>query len=617
MNQATKLKSLSAVGAASVATALLFVAMNPAAGDYEITVYDAYTPAFWLLLLFAIFVGQLVIFGSRHDDDRRRFWKYGLLIVLAANLVILVIPALRYHLYARGDIITFIGMIRQIIDLQHVPRSNYYPNIHLLASTFSYVTGIEPQKVVNVLPPVMSIFYIVSTYALLNVLFADFRKVAFVLPFSSLLVLGYSQVQFHPGVFAFMLVPFLFFLVFRGYRGRSLYRYRLPLVVSVVAVAFYHPAVTVFFTGMLVLLKLALLGGRRFSVNVPTNETTSVVAASIAFVLFFSWYYSFESIIGSTLLIVYTLVGMSEGSSTFGHIAGVFGRTSPELADVALVGIYTYGFVGAIISMGGVFLCYYAYLVVRGRRQFDPIEAFLGGTFVVFSFGGVVAFFVDVTLGFNRIIRYARFAAIILIGSGLYTLFGRLDSETLTRYLRPIVFVSFFVFAFFSVFGLYGSPLDNEENNQITEAEVQGMQWVFNHWNQSLIIDQLGVEQYRMYTLQKGKSDPEGTIRWRAPPAPMHFNYTNVTAEDMPPEADPDRRYLVTTRLSRIKNPRFYPAYREYWRHTPGDFRRLGTDPTFAHVYDDGTLNAYIVRNVEYANESAVSSRTRPLPRGG
>ncbi|WP_435181722.1 hypothetical protein [Halorussus sp. AFM4] len=617
MDRVLKLKALSAVGAASVATALLFVASNPAAGDYEITVYDAYTPAFWLLVMFAVLAGQLVIFGSRHDDGRRRFWKYGLGVVLAANLVVLIIPALRYHLFARGDIITYIGMIRRITDLHHVPRSNYYPNIHLLAATFSYLTGIRPQEVVNVLPPMMSIFYIVSTFALLNVLFADFRKVAFVLPFSALLVLGYDQIFFHPSVFAFMLVPFLLFLVFRGYGGGSLYRYRLPLVVSVVALAFYHPAVTVFFTGMLVLLKLALLVGRRFSVNVPTNETTSVVAASIAFVLFFSWYYSFESIIGSTLLIVYTLVGMSEGSSTFGHIAGVFGRTSPELADVALVGIYTYGFVAAILSMAGVFLCYYAYLVVRGRRRFDPVEAFLGATFVVFSFAGVVAFFVDVTLGFNRFVRYARLSGIVLIGSGLYTLFRRLDSETVVRYLRPVVVISFFVFAFFSVFGLYGSPLDNEENNQITKAEVQGMEWLFNHWNRSLLIDQLGVQQYRMYTLQRGKSDPAGTIRWGAPPPPMHFNYTNVTAEDVPESADLDRRYLVTTRLSRIKNPRFYPAYREYWRHTPADFRRLRTDPSFFHVYDTGTLNTYLVRGVEYANESAVERRARPVPRAG
>jgi len=607
----TRLKFLASVGAVSLAVALLQVASNPIAADYEISVYDAYGQSFWLFVLVAVFVGQLIIFESGNSDEAHRYWKWGLTLVVAANLVILLVPALRYHLWARGDMLTYIGMMRQIDTLGVVPRSNYYPNLHLLGVAFSYATGIEFTKVINIVPPLVSVFYIFSTYVLLKVLFSDSRKVLVALSFTSLLLLGGDHYWFHPSAVAFMLLPFVFYLLFRGYDTSSSYRFQLPLLVAVFSLTFYHPAVTVFFIGMLGILKVALFAGRRVSTGLRSRETTSVIAGTIAFVVFFSWYYSFESFIGSTFIIIYTVIGISESSSTFGDVTSVLGRTNPDLADIAIVGIYTYGFIGAIIGVGFVFFSYFAYLTLRGEREFDAVEAFLGGTLLVFTVGGSAAFFVDVTLGMSRVIRYARFAGALLIGVGFYTLFERSNSKLVSRYVRPLVYLSFFVFAFFSVYGLYGSPLDNSTNNQITEAEVVGMEWLFENRNRSLLIDQLGINQYRMYSFSESRVERGENVRWRAPPPPEHFEYGNVSSESVSDGAAESRRYLVTTRMGRITNPSLYPEYPQYWRHTPADFARLQYNSSFSHVYDDGTLDTYIVRGVERrANDSAVDSRS-------
>jgi hypothetical protein len=600
-----RLKLLLAVGAAATAIALVFVAADPKATSYELSVYDAYPLPFWFLVLVATFFGQLVIFESGYADRWHRYWKWGLALVLGINAVLLLLPALRYELFARGDMLTYIGMIRRIGDLGAVPRTNYYPNVHLLALTVSYATGIAPSTVINVLPPVASLFYIVSLYPLLNVVFGGSRKVLFVLPFSSLLLFSGEHVFFHPSVFAFMTLPFAFYLLFRSYGGRATTRFRAALLVVVVAVTFYHPVVTVFFVGMLGLLWLSVVASKRLASADTMTRRSPLVVAVLAFVLFFAWYYSFESIIGSTLIIVYTLMGVSEGSSQLGNIASVFSRTTPAVSDIALVGIYTYGLVGAIIGLAFVFVGYYAVLVARGQRRFDPIEAFLAGTLCVFTFGAAVAFAVDVTIGFYRVVRYARFVGVVLVGAGFYTLFRRIDADVAARYLRPVVYLSLFAFAFLSVFYLYSSPLSNGSNLQITEAEVEGMEWTFEHRNRSLAIDQLGISQYRMSTYEN--LEETENIRFELPPPPDHFDYANASAEDLPSSAAADRRYLVTTELGRVSNPRLYPSYREFWRHSPQDFDRLERKPSVGHVYDDGTLDLYVISGVGRANQTAAN----------
>jgi len=599
-----RLKLITAVGTVAVALVFLFVAADTFATRYEIAVYDSYPTPFWFLLLGALFAGQVVVFESAGKNGRGRYWKFGFGLMLAANAVLLFLPAIRYGLYLRGDMLTFVGMIRDIGALGSIPESNYYPNVHLLAFTVSAVTGVKPAWVVNYLPPVASLLYIVSLYHLLNVMFNDETKPLYVLPFGALLLYELENVLFTPSVFAFMLIPFIFCLLFRIYTNRSNRRFRALYVLTVVSLVFYHPAVTVFFVGMLVLLKLIFVGGRYVRAANVWRESTSLISASIAFVLFFSWYYSFTSIVGSTLAILYTVIGLREGSTTYGQITSVFARASPNLSDVALVGIHTYGMLAAITGLALACIAYLGYLSLRGRRRLDAIEVFLAAVFGLFLFASVLAFFVDVTLGLTRFARYVRFSGSILIGVALYTLFRRLNAGLGERYLRPALYVSFFVFAFLSVFMLYGSPLSNDRSLQITEAEIKGSEWLFEYRNDSLLIDQMGIDQYRMYSFDRSASRGRN-VRRSVPPPPDHFAYKNASLEDLPSGAVENRRYLVVTRLGRIKNQRLYPEYPEFWRHTPEDFEQLEHDPSFDHMYDDGSLEIYLVQNVRASGNNS------------
>lgn len=600
MKPRVRLKLLLAVGAAFLAFALVHVAADPFTPRYEITIYDGYPPAFWAALVGAVFLGQVAVFESAWAADARRYWKWGFALVLAANAVLLILPAIRYYIYAGADVLTFIGMTEQIRNLGVVPQSNYYPNVHLLTLALSYLTGLKVQFLVSLVPAVISLFYPVAVYALLRVWFEDSRKPLYVVPFAVPLVFTYENLMFSPSVFSFLLLPFVLYLLFRIYAGRSLTRLRLPFIVVIVAVVFYHPLTTLFFVGVFGLLALTLAVGRRFDDSYAAQERTTLVAASIAFVVFFAWYYSFPSIVGSTTIVVLSVLGLSQGTATADQLASVFFRTNPDVADVTMVGIYTYGMFAAIAGLSLAFVGYLAYRFARDREEFDVIEAFLALTFLAFTAGAVGAFFVDLPFGTTRLQRYARFAGTVLIGLGFYRLFRRANVRAVGRYLRPAAYVSFFVLAYLSVFMLYGSPLSNSVNVQVTESEVKGMEWVFENRDSDVLIDELGIQQYRFYTfLYETRDTPEG-IGWMesdtAPPP--HFEYDNASAVKRLDDSSTDRRYLVITELGRVRNPRFFPGYEDSWRHTPEDFERLENDPSVARVYDDGGLNAYLVREV-------------------
>lgn len=606
--RASRSRVLAAAGATCLAAALAFVAADPTASGYEITVYDSYPTAFWVLLLAALFFGQAVVFESARGVGGSNDWKLGFGLLLAANGVLLFLPAVRYDVWARGDLLTFVGMITDVGALGAVGPSNYYPNAHLLALVFSWATGVPVADVVNLLPPVMTLVYVVGTYVFLTVACDDARKPLYVLPFSSLLLYKFENLWFTPSVFAFMLVPLVLYLVFRGRTERARTRFRFLLLVGIVALVFYHPAVTIFLVGILGVVTLAFRFRGALDAGRSRHSSTPIIAASIAFVVFFAWYYSFDSIVGSTLIVVYNLLGLSQGSPQFGQITSVYARTTPQLSDVVLVGIYSYGLFAALVGMASVFVGYFGYLALRGRRSFGTLEAILAGVLAVFTVGGAFAFFVDVTLGFTRIVRYARFAGSILVGFGFYVLFRRVDGRTATRYLRPAAYVSFFVFAFLSTFMLYGSPVSNEPNIQLTDGEIDGMAWLFDHRNESLLVDELGVSQYRHHTMTSPRADLGETLRQSGPP-PDHFAYGNASAVSRPDEdwTLRDRRYLVITELGRTENPRFYPQYPEFWRHAPADFARLERNPDVFRVYDSGTLDTYLVHDVGEGNASTAS----------
>lgn len=587
-----RVKSYLAAGFALLALASVQIAANPVADTYEISIYDAYLPGFWLAIVGAILVGQVLILGAVIRDFDYR-WKFGAGLILLADCLLLALPYLRYPLYALGkaDMLTFLGTIRYITETGHFQPSNYYPGLHVFATSFSTFTDLTPEQTVNALPPLFSLFYICGTYLFLRETLPKKQQVLIALPVFSLPLFAFENLMFSPSVTAFSLVPLVLYLYLRSRLSTGV-RFNALILVILFAFVFFHPIVTIFLGLLLVLVDVSIrLDPRSIVESQFVSDRGSTNLVLLLGTLFFTWYYSFESIIGSTILILFRPDQEPEAA----QVTSVLDRASPAVADIIQVGWYSYGIFGIIALIGGLALCYILLHRLYTRRLPMYHEWFFGSVFVLFVVLSVVAFLLDLTIGSPRVYRYALLSGVGLIGIALFRLYNRLDGSTYVTAIVVGLFVMAFLFAFVSVFMLYPSPLSHDYNAQITENEQESMTWLFEHREESLLIDELGTKQSRFYQAQNGGVGGGENIRHPDDTDPPdHFGYNE--SESLGVYYD-QPRYLVITELGRMQAPVMYPDYEEYWRYTPEDFRRLRGDPANQRIYDSGEVTTYYVES--------------------
>jgi hypothetical protein len=187
--------------------------------------------------------------------------------------------------------------------------------------------------------------------------------------------------------------------------------------------------------------------------------------------------------------------------------------------------------------------------------------------------------------------RYVIFAATILNGLGLYSLFHN-------KYRRAgMVFIIIILIAAatFGVFNTFPSPIIRDANSQVTDMEVIGATWFFAHQDDHFLIDSLDVNQERFANLVLGHQNIPQNIRYDASP-PYHFGYdeNNTYGESFIGD-----RYFIDSQMSRISAPSLFPEYPSYWQFTPADFYRLDNhDPSASRIYSNGEFWIYYVKGM-------------------
>jgi len=280
---------------------------------------------------------------------------------------------------------------------------------------------------------------------------------------------------------------------------------------------------------------------------------------------------------------------------------------SPSIVDIIQIAALRQGITILASLVAGAFVAYVVYRYVRTRRLPNFQDAFLLTMFVAFGAVSTVFFFFDVIGGFGRSLLYARFAALVVSGSFLYTLHSRLSKRHSTTGIMTLISVLFVALILVSMFSVFHSPLERRHNHQMTEMELQGGEWQYTFQDGDQPIDELGIYQYRLHDMLYGLEESSTNVRRRraGTQPPDHFGYdTGSVLGDR--YQDGSRTYLLVTRLGRRAYPDVFPDYPQYWRFTPDDFVALEYDPTVAHLYDNGEFDSYSIRGT---NESVQTNQ--------
>jgi hypothetical protein len=585
------------VGVVCLALAVVVFVQTGTADGYELSIYGAYPWYFWGLALATIVLGQSIVVRSAIRETER--WRGGFWLLMAANAVLLFLPLYRYSLYAEEDVLSFIGSVRYILTTGGVAPDNYYPAAHLLASATTFASDLGVETVIGVLPLLFSLFYIVTTYQLVSVLSDKRRETLFVVPVAALLLFNWEHLMFSPSVFGFFLLPFVLTQMLTRYQFES-DRRTLLLMLAVIAIVFYHPLSSFFLVFVMVAIDGARYVADRTALSSETivpKRSTNLVLACLTLV--FTWHFSFESILGSTILVVESLLGGGD-TSTLGSNIETISRTTPSVLDLASAGFYRYGIVAILVGATGVYGLTKAYRYAAGDREIRSFELAFAGVFVAFLALSIVAYTQDITIGFTRVSRYVRFTGAVFAGLAASLLLANRSTGLGRSAFVAALLAGLLVLAYLSVFTLYLSPITDDPNQQVPESELDGMQWLLTYQSEGLLVEELGTKQFRLHAAVTGGDPLPSSLRRRGvnydsdPVPPDHFGYRNNTTLGA---SYPDARYLLLTTEGRQRYPAFYPDFRADWRFTPEDFDRLDRDTTTDKLYANGYFDVYHVRN--------------------
>jgi len=573
-------------GLSLLVIATIVVLRVPPAEHYEISIYRAYPGYFWALIVGAMSAGLIATVTSA-KTPKDRSWMFGPPLVLMTNFMLLMLPYFRgYYMYGRADPMSHLGFVRDIVQTG-TTGSNIYPLTHLLTMAVTDATGSNLMIVSMLIPPVFSLLYFGSLFYLLCILFDSREQILFGLPFAFIPVLRIAHLGLRPYDLSVMLIPFTFYLFFRGQRD-PIPSIRAAFVIAVFAQLLYHPLTALFVIGVFSLYLLS-----KHSSHVQKKYATPTNLFSLMLMVFLVWYSTFAGIIIRFKRIYFTLFGTSQGKPPVAAYTGTINEASPPLIDIVRVATFKYGIEFLLFGLGFAFLGLATILLVRQEYVPDIITVMFGGTLALFSVGGLIFLLTDLIVPPTRPFQIAKIGTVVLAGQLFYLAWDHF--EWIWR--RPVFRTGFWstfavvlvLLATLSTFSVYKSPLESERNGQATQMEFEGSKWLIEHGNATDELARFGITFNRFYHAQFGTRTRD---RFSEKTPPSHFNYTTKDRLGQSYRTD---HYLTITRKGRIVYPEMFPNYPERWRFTPNDFERLERDSTTNRVYDSGDYNQYLV----------------------
>ncbi|WP_324661880.1 hypothetical protein [Haloarcula sediminis] len=577
-----------AAGGFALAFALTVVlALTPEAAGYEPSIYGAYPWYFWALAVAALLVGSVVVVRSARAGTND--WLFGLLLVLTVVGLLVFLPYFRgYVMFGRADVLSHVGFIRDIQQTGRVSPGNIYPNVHLLVLSLAYATGVDPGTMLMAVAGIGSLFSLLSFVALVSAVF-DRRRALLSVPFAVALVAAQSV----PYVFSVLLVPFVLYLFVMERRTRAVH-VRAALGLALFGLVIYHPITVLFLVlvlGVYGVARLLHARGVLASAEPVAGPVGPTPVSQLLVAVFAVWYLDFPKIVERFGIVFETLTspgGVGSSAATYSETVAEY---SPALVDIVRIAALRYGASAILLAFGGCFALAVLVATLRSRASGTVFRSTFVGALGLFTALSALFFVVDLLVGFGRPLVFAELFGALLAGSFVYFLAERLETGP-TVY--GLLYVTIAVLVATSTMGLYVSPLTVGQNEQVTEAELEGSEWYIENRDAGNGLAEFGTETHRFRDAIHGRETyaddqvvTSGTDR-----IPRHFGYTENDTLGASYDGD---NYLVLTAAGRTFYGSVYPDYREFWKYEPSDFDRLERDPTVSSVYDNGGYDVYRV----------------------
>lgn len=590
----TSSKALSIFGAMFLNIILIIVLRTPPSNCYEFSIYNMYPSYFWYCIIASIFIGQLILLINSFHQSKNNSWIFGLLIILLADSILLFMPLIRgYFIYGSGDAMSHIGYMNDIKNTFNIDM-NRYPIDHILGFTISIIANIKFASISMIIPPIFSLFFIISYYILCNEIFEEKSEVLLCMVFSPILLFGNVHLAFSPYTQSFLLMPFLWYVFLKANLSKNKSIFTFILVILCIFIVFYHPLITVLLIITFLVFKFSssfytkLIGYSNLKIKV----SSIILIITAVFTMWSVYLYMFVRIIKSKI----DSINGNNVESEFQTYSNIMDKVN--VSPYYLIEIVIHKF-GAYILLGLIsFLCVLMiYVLVKDNRnkiKYYHIFSTIG--FILFFIFSIISLFMNASFNFDRIYSYSMLFSLILIPSSLHVFFKYIKNKQITKimpFLKLILCLVLVSLLYLSIFNLYFSPINKQPNLQVTQGDFYSMENFYKIRNDSLDISEYGLSNiryihaiYGLYSVNKDFDYPRSSL-------PLyHFGYDNNSSIS---QSYNDSLYLIITDQGRAFYPNIYPEFKSEWKFHDNDFKCLEYDHGTYKIYTNDHLYIHII----------------------
>ena len=601
-----------------VILALTIIARTPPASGYELSIYDAYPWYFWVLIvsvfLLVISITLYRIFFTTTSIDSN--WLYVWLPVLLAYFILFLLPFFRgYPAYGRGDTLTHIGYIKDILATGGV-LGNGYPISHILVAILGYITAIDINIFVITLPALFTILYIIWVSKLSSIIFKEKAMVLLVTIFS--LFLMYERVQqFCPFNASLFFLPF-FLYVF--YKRKGSLSYTIIFVILLLLLPFLH----IFFSITLIIALLALwfsdraweklsglkIKSRFFDFLSDSNITKRDYEAAIVLLSVAAGWWAIHSYL-----------------SAIGHIlswvlysAGETPVIYKNLNALAAADLTTYQTIRVFWTrMGNVLFFYFLPVILlivffflsRYRNLRSKIDKNVFQFVVIylsFFLLSILFLFAKDYFNYGRIYRFVIISSIIISTMLIWRLINNLSYKS-----KKAVFVAMLLILCFlmvsNIFTVHRSPINSYANSQVSSMELNGARWCFDNFEEGRTVkirrNTLAIFRFHDAICGRSSSSP---FHYNREPIPDEFGYEgNETIADSFDISTNEKLnvYMFFTLMDKIYHKIFF---KDLWSraksYSDENVEKLNDDYTANKLYSNGECTIWLIQNLSFKKKA-------------
>jgi len=607
-------------------TSLLFILANtPLAGGYEISIYRVFPWYFWGLVTFSYLWGIFIILDEifRKRKLEWYFLSVPILTMLFTLSILLLMPVIRgYAAFGRGDTLTHIGLIKDILY-----RGNFgglwYPIAHISGAIFSEVSGINPKTVTMIYPFIFFLSYILGIFYFVEEFFD--KRIALI-PSIICLIPLHRYYTFKPHTLVIFMLPFALYLFVKSMRDKRFFYLSFFFLIPFII---FHPLRSLIFIGTLSFLILFFIIIKMKDMNLIYDIKKGLAFTLHSLFIFIIWYgiYHGEPIrrmIRGYLGDVYTPGAdryaniMAEYSTPLDYI---FRQVTFDYGILAILSLLSLSLITIYIKIylnnKLPFLKKYMPLKIieyipRKKIKYLSVEKIndkhllkygwknilFMSLFVLFAILLLVFFLGGVPGGYGRHLFYAIVFSTFLVGFLFFI--TKTDFRSIfenKKIDKNKILCSFLIFLIIlSIMSFYPSPTRITQNVQVTQMELSGMGWTFDNMNNTLLIEELiGTSQHRFSHVifrRHIRSEFDHTRHKQGEVVAPYFGYRDNDTLGIQYETD---KYLVISELNRIRYQELYPGWEEARLLTEEDFEKLEEDRTVNKIYSNGEFDSYYI----------------------